>query len=262
MRVPLPRMLSIVICAAVFASRPLHAGADPITIVVPGGSAGVEGAVNFGFPFNVGPFPPASQRYQQLFRSDQFTQAPGRLRLSGVAFRPDASTGNAFVTTIQSAQINLSTTRAGLSGGLSLRFDENIGGDETLVHAGPLTLSSGFTGPAEGPKDFDIFVPFSQPFLYDPSAGNLLMDVRNFADSSTSQFDAYVSLLEPSGIRDVSVYSADVASPVGLVADATGLIARFTFEPAAPIPEPSSLFLLGAGIAACARSVRGGLRIP
>ena len=50
------------------------------------------------------------------------------------------------------------------------------GVDEVVVYDGELTLSSAFSGPSAGPKDFDIIIALQSPFYYDPRAGNLLLD--------------------------------------------------------------------------------------
>ena len=66
-----------------------------------------------------------------------------------------------------------------------------VGERRSIVYArGPLALSSAFTGPTGGPKDFDIVINFTTPFLYNPFLGNLLLDVRNFGGGLTTQFDA------------------------------------------------------------------------
>ena len=41
-------------------------------------------------------------------------------------------------------------------------------------------------GPAGGPKDFDIFVPLTRGFLYNPAVGDLLVEIRNFSGSGAS----------------------------------------------------------------------------
>ena len=50
-------------------------------------------------------------------------------------------------------------------------FANNVGADDTIVHSGSLFLSSAFTGPAGGPKGFDILIHLTTPFTYDPASG-------------------------------------------------------------------------------------------
>src|SRR6266404_326543 len=105
--------------------------------------------------------------------------------ITELRFRPDRFYGQAFTTTVASIQFNLSTTTRDPEA-LSNTFANNTGGDETVVFSGPLTISSQFSGPAGGPKDFDIAVPLTTPFLYNPAVGSLLLDIRNFSGSTAS----------------------------------------------------------------------------
>jgi hypothetical protein len=101
---------------------------------------------------------------------------------------------------------------------LSATFANNVGADDTVVFSGPLSLSSAFTGPSAGPKDFDIVITLQTPFLYDPSAGNLLLDVRNFSGGTTIQFDAEASDSDPVS-RTFTAFTGDVNSPTADLVD-------------------------------------------
>ena len=107
------------------------------------------------------------------------------LVITELRFRPDSFYGQAFTTTVESIQFNLSTTTRNPDA-LSSTFANNVGFDDTVVFNGALNISSQFTGPPGGPKDFDIVIPLSTPFLYNPAAGNLLLEVRNISGSSTA----------------------------------------------------------------------------
>jgi hypothetical protein len=122
-------------------------------------------------------------RYQQVYGSVEFPQQPILIR--ELRFRPCATYGNAFATTVANIQFNLSTTTQNPQA-LSSTLAQNVGSDDTVVFHGPLPLSSQFVGPAGGPKAFDMIVPLSQPFLYDPARGNLVVDIRNFSGSTAS----------------------------------------------------------------------------
>src|SRR5205823_2210425 len=153
-------------------------------IVVPNSNATVEGNIANSFPFNIADFSLSSQRYQQVYSAAQFAAVSGPQLVTQIAFRPDASAGSAFTATLPNVQINLSSTSKAPDG-LSTTFASNVGADDTIVHSGPLALSSAFSGPAGGPKAFDIVITLTTPFRYDPAAGNLLLDVRNFGGGHT-----------------------------------------------------------------------------
>ena len=143
----------------------------------------------------------ATYREQSIYGAVHFPSDIA-LVITELRFRPDRSSGNAFSTTIENIQVNLSTTTRNPDG-LSFTFANNVGPDDTVVFSGPLTCSSRFNGPPSGPKEFDIVIPLTTPFLYDPAAGNLLLEVRNFSGSSVA------SPLSGQGI------SGDAASRLG-----------------------------------------------
>jgi hypothetical protein len=208
------------------------------TIVVPNSAAMTEGDGNNAWPFNRGDS--SSQRYQQVFAASQFGGLPsGGGLISQIVFRPDAFFGNAFTSTLPDIQIDLSTTSAP-DDGLSTTFANNVGSNDTVVFArGPLTLSSAFTGPPNGPKDFDIIITLTTPFFYNPANGNLLLDVRNFGGGSTTFFDAVFQV----GDGVSRVYSQNVNDATG-TPDSIGLVTGFVI-----VPEPGSaaLLLVGGG---------------
>src|SRR5258705_11106301 len=88
-------------------------------------------------------------------------------------------------TTVANIQFNLSTTPRNPDG-LSGTYAANVGADDTVVFSGPLSISSQFSGPTNGPRAFDIVVPLSTPFIYNPARGNLLGDIRKTSGSSAS----------------------------------------------------------------------------
>ena len=103
--------------------------------------------------------------------------------ITELRYRPDALKGRPFSATLSQAFITLSTM-APRAGGLSGEFGWNTGPDATVVYAGPLSISSAVTGPALGPKDFDIVVPLQRPFHYDGAKGDLLVNM--WIDSPTA----------------------------------------------------------------------------
>ena len=215
--------------------------ARAVFIVSPGAQATTEGNANNGFPFNIAAFGLNSQRYQQVYLASEFAGVSGPQFVTQIAFRPDAGSGGAFSATLPNIQINLSTTPRGPDG-LSTTFADNVGANDTVVSSGPLTLSSAFAGPAAGPKAFDIVINLLTPFIYNPAAGNLLLDVRNFGGGRTTQIDAQNTSADPTS-RAFTIMANGVNNPTGLV-DSFGLVTRFDLT---PVPEPSGVVLLGLG---------------
>jgi hypothetical protein len=231
------------------------------SVVAPLGKLNLEGNGHNYYPFNIDATAGAgdSQRYQQAYGASDFASVAGPVLITKIAFRPD-QIGRAFSFTLPDIQINLSTIMIGPDG-LSLVFANNLGVDDTIVFArGPLSLSSDFTGPQGGPLDFDIVITLTTPFFYNPAAGNLLMDVRNFGGGTTTLFDAEITAGDSLGRVHTTLSSpGGVNSPEAGHGDTAGLVTQFTY---APVPEPGAacLVLLGTGFCFVSRQRR--LRPP
>ncbi len=105
-------------------------------------------------------------RLQEIYGASLFPAHPITIR--EIRLRPSAIYGQSFTSTIVDLQINLSTTSTAPEP-LTATFADNTGLDDTTVFHGAATVSSAFTGPVGGPNAFDIVIPLTTPFLYDPS---------------------------------------------------------------------------------------------
>ena len=113
-----------------------------------------------------------SVRYQQVYGASDFsTQGSPQYLISEIRFEGGEGSGP-IDDVLPNVQIYLSTTMQSADS-LSPVFGENIGLNNMLVYSGPIDWTYG-SGPG-GPFSFRI--PLQQPFLYDWSAGNLLMEV-------------------------------------------------------------------------------------
>ena len=220
-------------------------------IVVPSTLTNIEGNTSAGFPFSIigtG----RSMRYQQVYSASEFG---GLGEITQMAFRGDGVVApGSFAATFTNISIQLSTTSKPADG-LSLTFNDNVGSDVTTVFSGGLSLSSAGTGPLGGPKDFDIVITFATPFSYNPAAGNLLLDVRNFGGfaGSIRPFDAQ-NTFGDSTSRLQSACNVLTGACNG-VNDATGgpsttgFVTRFSVVAVTPVAEPNSLLLTAISLA-------------
>ena len=125
-----------------------------------------------GVPFNSGApgYLSASLEFQQIYGSSSFS---GPIIIQSLTF---------YSTQIQTSfgipifsdgifALSFSTTTVAV-GALSNNLSSNIGSDSTQVFIGSLPFA---TGPSNFP--FSAVFNLTTPFLYDPSNGNLLLDV-------------------------------------------------------------------------------------
>src|SRR6202030_4049809 len=140
-------------------------------LVVPNEWSTAQGGAGNLFPL----FSSKPMRYQQVFDASQFSRLnPGGGLINRLAFRGHGP-GTPFTSTVAQLQVNLSTTSK-TPDGLSSTFSDNVGPDDTQVFSGPFQTAITFTG---DPKNFEVVVILTTPFIYDPTKGNLLLDVRN-----------------------------------------------------------------------------------
>lgn len=236
LRLSLVRILPAALCAvmlALLSARPAPAGAQ--VVVSPNQYTTTEGNENNSWPFN-SYFP---IQYQQVYNASEFSAITTPEYVTQIAFRPDPTYGFAFSTTISNIQISMSTSNYSANN-LSTTYADNIGADNTVVHSGPLALSSNFTGPVGGPMDFDIIIPFTTPFLYTPGT-NILLDVQNYSGGITTAVDAVYNAPSMSRVlTDPETFPYQYSATGG--ADGTGLITQFTFETRPPSnPEPGAV---------------------
>lgn len=232
-----PHFRKSFVYSAVFSVTVLiHAASEtvggPIQVVSPGMYADTEA------PSSVGNLS-TDIRLQQVYPASDFASLPaGYHTITEIAFRPNGSLNQPLTITFNSLLIRLSTTNASPLG-LSTRFADNIGADETTVLNKTLMMSTANIGPLGGPKEFDYIISLETPFDYNPSDGNLLMDWTHFGVSESTRSDFVMDPGPEAHMISGAPGSTMAGSQFG------GSVTQFTF-----IPEPSSLLLAATGAVA------------
>jgi hypothetical protein len=205
------------LCVALLSSTPAFSN------VLVGGPA--DAGTGNCFPFGCS----YSGEYQQDYTASAFS---GPVTITGLKFFNTAYNNNATSMNSGLWTISLSTTSAGPNS-LSGTFASNIGSNNTLVFSGNLSQPWSF-GDA-------LNIAFATPFNFDPSAGNLLMDVSvsgASADGGSIYFD---------GHRGGSIMGRVYHD--GVVENDFGLVTEFvTGDRVSNVPEPSGLALLALGL--------------
>lgn len=213
---------------ALFLLHSAVARAAPMEVIV--GDPAVYGSSENFFPFGTlpGSYGHPSTRYQQVYASNAFS-AP--FLIQELVFYPTSNTSAPILPA--TFEIFLSVTPHGVNEIGAQPFDANLGSDTRLF----ATLTGGFT--IAGPE----LVISGTPFLFDPSQGNLLLDIRvNGAPLGHS--GPFFAALGPGNM------TLDTGSPFsrwhdfGIGFENRGLVTGFRSY----APEPGTLALLGLGL--------------
>jgi uncharacterized protein YjbI with pentapeptide repeats len=195
--------------------------AAEIKVVSPGAYADKEGegsASNCCPPF----------RYQQVLPAADFAALGNQPHwLVNIVFRPDQSLTSPQTFLFPDNEYRLATTQRGPNN-LSLRFDDNLGSDFMLWYRGPVTVMAAAPGPGPGPRQFNNSDRPAgvRAYLFDPSQGNLLMDVIGWQGVSPSLSEDQVLGMQ------TALYASNPLATQGNRSNAN--IFQFTFVPVTP----------------------------
>ena len=173
--------------------------------------------------------------YQQVYNSGQFS---GPITINNLEFY---NTQFDFAATAMNSgtwAISLSTTSADWNT-LSGNFAANIGANNTLVFTGNLDQTWAFGDTLQ--------ISLTTPFTYDPSMGNLLMDVMVNGITAPGGSIYFDTNGNNEGEFNGNTYLGRVYND-GAVNSGYGLVTGFDAGSISQIPEPGSMALLGSGL--------------
>lgn len=199
------------------------------------------------------------RRTQQVYSSSFFA---GTQSLTSLAFR--ATPGFLNGADYGNVLINLSTTSFGDESGTPLgsNFAGNVGANVQSVYSGALSFAAPTT------NGFEYIVNFSNPFLYDPTKGNLLLDVTIPTGTAVGGPGFFLASFDTANQVNDGVFSVNSVfdgSATSGFANTAGTITQFTGTAVLnAVPEPASWAMLIGGFGVIGggmrRRVRAGAR--
>ena len=180
-------------------------------VVHPNAYALVEGVTNNSIPYNQ-----TTARYQQSYQGSQF---PGPIVIENIGYRYKGDVPKAATT----ADIKVTISYCAVPHDqISTSFAANVGAAPTVVFNGIWNLPA-FTGDPALPNPFTARIPFLVPFVYNPAAGDLLIEVEVRQGAMGS--GAFARADNNQGVRRLFNTSSSTA-PTGTI-DFVGLITEF-----------------------------------
>lgn len=199
-------------------------------LYVPNGLGNVEGNSSVSSPFTSSSF-----RMQMVFDASQF--GGQTIQINSISFRIDGASSGNVLYSYGGSTVQLSTTTR-TPDSLSLVFDDNIGPNVTTIFSGAAAVGGGYQ-PGANPQPFGNSILATTPFIYSPSMGNLLLDIR--AGGTQILFPGAIDAESTLG-DSISRVFANSSGALSGTADSAGLITRFGYT--VSVPEPASITLV------------------
>ena len=215
------RLQALLIAAAV--SAPVFAQ----TLVVPSAAAAVDGNSSTGYPLDI-----ANGRLIYIYDSTHFTNNGVNfpILISQISYRANATT-TTWTGATSTLTMDLSTAPIDFTT-ISTTWAANHGNDLTNVYNGPFTIAAG-ASTAGVPGPFYATVTFSQPFLYDPSLGDLTIDTMIIGSTiaNTPTLDCVTTTGTANARRVYSLTNPPAATATSIAGEIANVL-EFTYTPA------------------------------
>jgi hypothetical protein len=141
--------------------------------------------------------------------------------------------------------------------GLDTNFSSNLGPDNKRVFSGLYTLNA-VSGSLPQPLPFDVVIPLQSGFFYNPTNGNLLLDLTISDTSGTEYAEPFVDEVDGSGDSVSRAHRDPFDTHTWL--DTIGAITEFGVTPVvAPKPQISSVVLSDTNLIATGNGGAWGL---
>lgn len=193
---------------------------------------------NNSAPFGAENYVP-DRTYQQFYSGSQF---PGQTVITQIAFA--SQIGRRGVPRTYKLTVSMSHTNA-TPRIFQANPAANRGSNFTTVYSGQLSATL-----LDPTRIFDLIIDFNTPFTYNPTQGNLLLEV-NITSYPEVQGDLFFIAGTSPFVGRTYNPGSGFQGPSGPEYYNYGLLTRFNPGPDTPdpVPEPATLLLLGTGLA-------------
>lgn len=206
----------------------LLASVSAQTLIIPSANANLDGNSSSGWPFDV-----AAGRLLYIYDSTHFTGNGVNfpILISQISFRANAATAT-WTGSTATLQADLSTAPFDYTS-INATFDSNHGTDRTTVYNGAWAIPAG-SSTAGVPGPFYATITFAQPFLYDPTQGDLVIDTihSGITIANTPTLDA-VTTAGVANAKRVSNFTTPPAATGSIWSGDLANVLEFTYNPAA-----------------------------
>lgn len=213
----------------------------PIFVVVPREYATNKSSAGSKLPFsNYGPEPfllRQPTRYQQVYAASDFGTVPaGGGFITELEFRGACESLNNLIFSKTLPFVIWMSTTTKSPDRLSARFSDNVGAAKLLTVTNQDIFIQASHGPCDSPESrndtaWTTRIPLGTPFFYDPSAGNLLIEMQiplgKLGDPNYLRMINEVSIQTNDAISRVA--AAGMGTEIADTVDTGGLVTKFTF---------------------------------
>ncbi len=191
----------------------------------------VPGVSYNSIPFGAGL---TTSRYQQVHAASEFS---GPVEISSFAFSPKETGG--FMGDVE---FRVGVTSVAV-GALNSDLDLNVTAPMMSVFSEPVSQ----TVTSSGHDSFSVVFPFTTPFLYDPNAGNMLIEMN----MSNGGYVGQTYMMSYTTTTSSASRAWETAGAGAIANGADGNALRIKMGVATAVPEPSSIVMLsciGVGV--------------
>lgn len=229
--IPLPHAMSNH-CSFLFAAATALAGhvLAQVQVVAPNGSAGIEGNTSSLVPWADSLY---TWRCQHVYDAAHFVQQglSTPFLIQSLRFRPDSTTAGSWsANSLPGVRIDLATSTVDHLA-VSSVFAANLQPNVTRVFEGTVAVQAGAI--SGSPQPWYIDIPLAVPFLYDPSAGDLVVDMQRPGGGWVGSYRAADAVSAAGTVPPLCsrVATSVPLSPTGTVDTSLALVCQFGCVP-------------------------------